>query len=72
VKRKNPLHSYTAGNLADGEGLAESAVFTGDHDAYKDLDTLPGAFLDLHMHPDRIAGTKIGEIAPDEILFDKI
>ena len=33
----------------------DAAVLLGDDGALEDLDTLTGAFLDLHVHPDRVA-----------------
>ena len=49
------LHAHAVGDAADGDGLPDAAVLLGDDGALEDLDTLTGAFLDLHVHTDGVA-----------------
>jgi len=72
MQREDTLHSDSARNLADGECFAETSVFTGDNDALEDLNSLPGTFLNLHMNPNGVPGTKLRDIALQKLLFDKI
>ena len=55
VNGEHLLHADTVGQAADSDGLLDTAVLLGDDSALEDLDTLTGAFLDLHMYADGIA-----------------
>ena len=54
------LHADTVGQAADGDGLLDTAVLLGDDSALEDLDTLTGAFLDLHVYADGVAHQYLG------------
>ena len=60
VDGEHLLHADAVGQAADGDGLLDTAVLLGDDSALEDLDTLAGAFLDLHMHADGIAHQHLG------------
>src|SRR5436190_1578883 len=62
VEGEHPLHADAARNLADGEHLPRPAALARDHDALEDLDALFVAFLDLHVDPDRVAGSEVGNV----------
>src|SRR3954447_14072942 len=62
IQREHALHSDAAGDLAHGEHLARTAATAGDDDALEDLDALFVAFLDLHVHLDRVARRKVGDV----------
>ena len=49
------LHAHTVGDTADGDGLLDAAMLLGNNSTLENLNTLAGAFLDLHMHADGIA-----------------
>ena len=40
--------------------IVNAAVLLGDDGALEHLDTLPAAFLDLHVHPDGVADIGLG------------
>ena len=69
------LHAHAVGDTADGEGLLNTAVLLGNDGALTDLDTLAGAFLDLHVHADGIAHLHLGDFLLQLLLvqcFDQI
>ena len=49
------LHADAVRDAADSDGLLDAAVLLGDDGALEDLDTLTGAFLDLHVDTDGVA-----------------
>src|SRR5262249_38120129 len=57
---------------ADRKGLPDATARTPDHDALEDLDPLPVAFDDPHMHLDGITGSEIGDVVAQEGLLDEI
>ena len=61
VELERTFHAFTRGDLANDEGGVETAVATGDHDAFKGLDALARAFHDVDVHDDRVAGAKVGD-----------
>src|SRR5262249_52669559 len=71
VEREHPLDADSAGDLANGEGLARAAAPPGDHDAGEHLDTLLLALAHLDVHADRVAGRK-GRYAALERRFFQI
>ena len=60
VDGENLLHTDAIGDAANGDGLLNAAVLLGDDGALEDLDTLAGAFLDLHVNADGIADFTCG------------
>ena len=66
------LHADAVGDAADGEGLLNTAVLLGDDGALKDLDTLAGAFLDLHVHADGVAHLHLGDFRFQRSLFSAL
>src|ERR1043165_5394777 len=62
IQRQHALHSDAAGDFAHGEHLARAAALAGEDDALEDLDALFVAFLDLHVHLDRVARREVGDV----------
>ena len=55
VNGEHLLHAHAVGDTTDGEGLLDAAVLLGDDGTLEHLNTLTGAFLDLHVDTDGIA-----------------
>ena len=68
MKGENPFHTHTTGHLSYSESLAQSAMFPGDNNTLKNLKTLSGTFLDLHMHSHCVPGPEIRDVI-FQILF---
>ena len=62
MQGENLLAADTVGNTANGDGLADTAVLTGDDGAFEHLDTLTGAFLDAHMNTNSVADLSFGQL----------
>src|SRR4051794_37373269 len=62
VEREHALHADPARNLANGEHLARSTAFTGDHHALEDLNALFVAFFDLDVDLDGVAGGEVRNV----------
>src|ERR1019366_6092680 len=60
--RKHALHAFAEADLADGEVLLQAAARAGDAEAFIGLDALALAFLDAHVHAQRVAGLEIGDL----------
>ena len=63
------LHAHAVGDTADGEGLADAAALHLDDDAFEVLQTLVGAFHDLHVHPDLIADLQLRQVGTQLFFF---
>ena len=61
VDRENLFHADAVGQAADGDGLFDAAVLLGDDGALEDLNTLTGAFLDLHVDANGVAHQDLGD-----------
>jgi hypothetical protein len=59
MKWKNPLDTFIIYDTPDGEGLVNSAAFSGDYNSVKYLNTLLVALLDFTMNVNRIAYLKM-------------
>src|SRR5690606_23118585 len=57
------LDTHAVADLANGEGLAETAALAPDHHTLEDLDALLLAFLDAIVDADLVAGPKRGNVA---------
>ena len=64
MDRENALHALAEADLADGDGFAHAGVLAGDDGAFKRLQALFVAFLDLYVDADGIAGTELGDVRP--------
>ncbi len=58
VQRENTFHADAKTDFADRYGLANTAVFSGNADAFKCLQAFLVAFLDPDMNPKRVARLK--------------
>src|SRR5262245_10233046 len=58
VQREDALDAYAIGDLADREGLADSATAARDADALERLNALLFTFLDADVHTKRVAGAE--------------
>jgi hypothetical protein len=58
VQREDALNTDAEAYLADGNGLADASVLTGDADALKGLEAFLVAFLDADVDTQRIARLK--------------
>src|SRR5664279_261202 len=64
VNGKGALHADAETDLANGEGLADTATLPADHMTGEDLDTRTRALDDLDVHLHRVAGTEVRDIGP--------
>lgn len=55
VKRENAFDADAEADLADGHRFTNTAMFAGDHDAFKNLNTFLVAFLDADVNLDGVA-----------------
>ena len=62
MQGENLLAAHAVGDTANGDGLTDAAVLTGDNGAFKHLDTLTSAFLDAHMHTNGVADLHFGQL----------
>src|SRR5580698_7309355 len=58
AQRKNALNAVAEADLADRYGLAHACILAGEHCAFKNLNALFFAFLDLDVNLDGVAGTE--------------
>ena len=56
------LAADTVGNTANGDGLADAAMLTGNDSTLENLDTRTGAFLDTNVHTNGIANLNFGQL----------
>ena len=59
VQREDALDAFTEGEFPDREILVHARARAGDAEAFKGLDALALAFLDLHVDAQRVAGLEI-------------
>src|SRR6185437_10458066 len=71
VDGEDALDAMAEADLADGDALTHSAVVAGDHDAFKGLEALFVAFLDLYVDADGVAGAKLRHIGSG-VLFNRL
>src|SRR5579863_4125676 len=71
AQREDALDAVAKTDFADGDGLAHAGILAGEHGAFKNLDALFFAFLDLDVNLDGIAGTERGQVGA-ALLFDKL
>src|SRR5574343_1564210 len=57
---ESTLDAFARRNLANGEAGVQTTVTLGDDNAFVSLQTLAVTFLDLHLHDDGVAGSKVG------------
>ena len=72
VQRERPLHADAEGDLPNGEGLADAAAGTRDHDALEHLDALTVPLDHADVHLDGVTGAEIREVRAQERLLDQI
>ena len=65
------LHPYAVGQPADGERLADAAVFLRDHDAFKRLQPLARALDDLHAYLHGVAYVECGNALFEVFFLDR-
>src|SRR4051794_26722902 len=61
---EDALHTLAEADLANGDALAHAGIIAGDDGAFKRLEALFIAFLDLYVDTDRVARAKLGDIGP--------
>ena len=71
VHRENTFHALAEADLAHGDAFAHARIVARDDGAFKSLQPLLIAFLDLHVNPDRIAGPERRDVRP-LVLIDKL
>src|SRR5262249_21174581 len=70
---EHALHALAMRHLAHGERRVQPAVALGDDHALERLQALAVAFLDLHFHFDRVAGTELRHFLAGHLLgFDRL
>jgi hypothetical protein len=62
VEREGPLDTHAEGDLADGEGAADTGAVDADHDALEDLDAGAAALDDLDVDLDGVTGAEGGDV----------
>ncbi len=62
VKREDAFDGHAVGHLADGDGFADSRALLLDDDTLERLDAFLGAFDDLDVHRDGVAGAECRKI----------
>src|SRR5260370_29806058 len=72
VQRESALNAHAEADLADGEGLADTAALAADHDALEELDPLPVAFHDPDVDLHRVAGREVGPVVAEVRAVDEI
>jgi len=55
------FHTFTAGNLTNGESRVQTAVANGDDHAFESLNTLAGTFNDVDVNDNGVAGVHFRE-----------
>lgn len=61
------FHTFTAGNLTNGESRVQTAVANGDDNAFESLNTLAGTFNDVDVNDNRCRpGSFSGRFLPSE------
>src|SRR5260370_33057415 len=70
--REDTLHALAKTDLADGDALAHTHSVACNQHAFESLEALFLAFLDLHVHLNGVAGTKLGEFLLPLVLDDKL
>src|SRR5260370_3809482 len=70
--REDTLHALAKTDLSDGDALAHTHSVACDQHAFESLEALFLAFLDLHVHLNGVAGTKLGEFLLPFVLDDKL
>src|SRR5579859_2830127 len=65
VHREGPLDADAVADLANGEGLAHAATGAADDDTLEDLDPRPVAFLDAHVHLQRVTRAESRDVRAD-------
>src|SRR5262249_24855308 len=64
MQREDSFHTDSAADLTHGNGLAHSAMLSGDHHGLKSLQALFGfRFFDAHVNADSIARLKLRKIS---------
>src|SRR5581483_5822289 len=71
MDRENTFDSLPETDFPNRDALAQPGVVPGNHGAFKRLQPLLVAFLDLHVDPDGVAGTK-GRDVGTPVLLDKL
>ena len=64
------LHADAVRDTTYGDGLLDAAVLLGNDNALEDLDTLAGAFLDLHVDTDGVADLDVGYLVLQGFLVE--
>jgi len=73
VQWKDSFNADAETRFSNGNGFARAAMFAGDYDAFKSLQSLFGlGFFNSHVNTDRIAWLKLWKILPQLGLFDII
>ena len=72
VKRKDALDANAKAYLSHRHGLAYAAVFDGDANALKCLQPFLVAFLNPHVHTQRVARLKLRGVLFYLCLFDNV
>ena len=70
VQGENAFHGNVVGNLADREGLGDSVAAALDDHAGEGLDALFGAFDDLEVDADGVAGAELGKVGTEVPVMD--
>jgi len=71
VEGEDALDALAEAHLADGEG-ALCALVDGDNEAFKRLQTLLVAFLDLDLDANLVAWEKLGEIGALQLVSEAL
>ncbi len=72
VQGENALHTMPKGNLADGEGGSDAAVFEANTNALEHLDAFLIAFLDFDVNFDGVTRIELRDVRSQLLLFNCI
>ena len=72
VDREGPLNPNTEAELADCEGLTDSAALALDDHALEQLDPLAVALDNTDVHLEGVAGAEVGNIVAEALVIDEI
>src|SRR5678815_1841227 len=73
VAREDALYANAAGNLADREGLADSAATTSEANTFECLETLLVTFFNANVDANSVAGAEWWQVSAEPLFlgFDK-
>src|SRR5436190_22955001 len=72
MNREDALDAFAVGNSANGKSLVQSAPFSSDHDASKNLDPLLVALHHPGVHANAVADLELRGVGLELFLFNSV